>query len=241
MTINNHLEKGKLYQIEYNNETKAIGIWDGYDQTSQNHVFIEPQSNTLFAAHTSRLKNLTKVDPTPTPTPTFPKFSTVVLDPPWNERGGGKIKRGADRHYPLLKTPDIIRVILQSQHWNQIAENAHMYMWVTNNFLPDGLHVIKALGFTYKTNFVWVKDRMGLGQYFRGMHEICLFATKGNRPTEPRTNDKSVPSVLRAERGKHSAKPLQSYELIERRSSGPYLEIFARSERDGWTSWGNEV
>ena len=233
------LEKGQAYLLEYHDGLTFKAIFDG--NKYGHDCFTEIETQKHYSVRKSSLKNLTKVDPTPTPTPTFLKFSTVVLDPPWNERGGGKIKRGADRHYPLLKTPDIVRVILQSQHWNQIAENAHMYMWVTNNFLPDGLHVIQALGFTYKTNFVWVKDKMGLGQYFRGMHEICLFATKGNRPTEPRTDDKSVPSVLRAERGKHSAKPLRSYELIERRSSGPYLEIFARSERDGWTSWGNEV
>lgn len=168
-------------------------------------------------------------------------IKTVVIDPPYYERGGGKIKRGADRHYPIMKTPDIVRTILRCEHWDNINDNAHMYMWVTNNFLADGLFLIQALGFTYKTNFVWVKPSIGLGQYFRGQHEICLFATKGKKPTEPKTDDRSIPSVVFAEKGRHSAKPIESYELIEKRSKGGYLEIFARSEREGWISWGNEI
>ena len=123
-----------------------------------------------------------------------PSFSTVVIDPPWNERGGGRIKRGADRHYPLMKTPDIIRTVLQCPRWNQLAASAHLYLWVTNNFLQDGLRVIDALGFRYVTNFVWVKDRIGLGQYFRGRHELCLFSTRGS-PTEPRSARRDLSSV----------------------------------------------
>ena len=168
-------------------------------------------------------------------------FQTVVIDPPWNEQGGGKIKRGADRHYPLMKTPDIIRTILQIPQWNNIAENAHCYLWVTNNFLPAGLVVMSALGFKYKTNFVWVKPSMGLGQYFRGQHELCLFGTKGKKPTQPRTARKDLASVIKAEKGRHSAKPVSSYELIEARSEGAYMEIFARSNRPEWFCWGNEV
>jgi N6-adenosine-specific RNA methylase IME4 len=168
-------------------------------------------------------------------------MKTIVIDPPWYERGGGKIKRGADRHYKILKTPDIIRTILRCEHWNQIEDNAHLYLWVTNNFLPDGLEVIRALGFSYKTNFVWVKPSFGLGQYFRGQHEICLFATRGRKPTEPKTDDRSVSSVVFASKGKHSKKPVEAYELIERRSKGAYLELFARQQREGWTCWGNEI
>ena len=169
------------------------------------------------------------------------KYQTVVLDPPWNEKGGGKIKRGADRHYPLMKTPDIVQTIYSCPHWKDLADPCHMYMWVTNNFLEDGLFVIKALGFRYVTNFVWVKDKQGLGQYFRGQHELCLFATRGKSPTLPRTQDKTISSVLVVKRGRHSAKPAESFDLIERRSHGPYLEIFARTPRKGWTAWGNEL
>jgi len=168
-------------------------------------------------------------------------YRTILIDPPWNESGGGRIKRGADRHYSLLKTPDIVRTVLQVPEWNLICSDAHLYLWVTNRFLSDGLFVMKSLGFTYKSNFVWVKDRMGLGQYFRGQHELCLFGTRGKRPTLPRTSDRGIPSVLHSDRGKHSEKPDSSYDLIERRSDGPYMELFSRRERDGWFTWGNEV
>lgn len=168
-------------------------------------------------------------------------IQTILTDPPFNERGGGKIKRGADRHYPLLKTPEIIQTILSCEHWSNVSPNAHMYMWVTNNFLEDGLFIMKALGFKYKTNLVWVKDSFGLGQYFRGQHEVCLFGTRGNKPTAPKTNAKNIPSVIHSKKERHSKKPESFYDLIERRSEGDYLEIFARTTRDGWISWGNEV
>jgi len=169
------------------------------------------------------------------------KFKTILLDPPWNERGGGKIKRGADKHYALLKTPDIIRVILQSEHWNDIGDVAHMYMWATNNHLEDALHVMKSLGFRYVTNIVWVKNRIGLGQYARGKHELLLFGTKGAKHTVVKKDNNSLPSVIEAKRGAHSSKPEESFIWIESRSFGPYLEMFSRKKREGWTVWGSEV
>ncbi len=170
----------------------------------------------------------------------FP-YRTVLLDPPWNERGGGKYKRGADRHYPLMNRQDILATVVNNCLWTEVAPNAHMYLWVTNNFLPDGLWLMDALGFKYKTNVCWTKDKKGLGQYFRGEHELMLFGTKGRRPTDPRTERKDIGSVIRAKRGKHSQKPEESYELIEARSGGPYLEFFARSYRSGWAVTGNEL
>jgi len=175
------------------------------------------------------------------PTPITP-YTTVLMDPPWNERGAGKYKRGADRYYPLMGRNDILRTILRCEFWDGIAPNAHMYLWVTNTFLPDGLWLMDALGFKYKSNFVRAKEgNIGLGQYFRGQHELCLFGTKGRRPTEPRTERRNLSSLVCAPRGAHSEKPQPSYELIEARSKGPYLELFARQSRPGWTAWGNEL
>ena len=168
-------------------------------------------------------------------------YKTILLDPPWNERGGGKIKRGADKHYDLLKTPDIIRVILQSEHWNDLEDNAHMYLWTTNNYLGDALHVMESLGFRYVTNIVWVKDRIGLGQYARGKHELMLFGTRGVKHTSVKKHNNSLSSVIEAKRSIHSRKPEESFQWIENRSFGPYLEMFSRNEREGWTVWGNEV
>lgn len=167
-------------------------------------------------------------------------FQTVVLDPPWLERGGGKIKRGADRHYPLLKTDQLPDVIRGCPHWGSVGESAHMYMWVTNNFLVDGLWLMHEIGFTYKTNVVWVKQRIGLGQYFRGKHELCLFGVRGNAYSV-RTDDKTIGSVIHADRGQHSKKPDEFLDIVEKRSKGPYLEVFARRTRENWTSWGNEL
>lgn len=177
----------------------------------------------------------------PPSSPFVSSFQTILMDPPWLERGGGKIKRGANRHYPLLKTKDMLPVILRCSHWREIAEHSHLYMWTTNTFLKDALWLMDALDYRYVTNVVWVKDRVGLGQYFRGQHELLLFGTRGIKPTAPRTERRDLPSVISSPRGKHSAKPQESYDLIENRSKGPYLELFSRSPRSGWTAWGNEV
>lgn len=168
---------------------------------------------------------------------------TVLMDPPWLERGGGKIKRGADRHYPLMKTRDMPALITGADEWQQVSLGAaHLWMWVTNNFLKDGLWLMEQLGFRYITNVAWVKMRngklqIGLGQYLRGSHELLLFGRRGSTMKPA----KAPPSVIIAERGRHSAKPPESYELIEQVSPGGYLEYFARSQRDGWTAWGNEA
>jgi N6-adenosine-specific RNA methylase IME4 len=96
------------------------------------------------------------------------------------------------------------------------------------------------LAFRYVTNLCWVKDRSGLGQYFRGRHELLLFGVRG-QGYEARTERKDLDTCFGLPRGEHSAKPLDFYAHIEARSKGPYLEMFARSDREGWKSWGNEV
>ena len=163
-------------------------------------------------------------------------YTTILMDPPWTERGGGKSKRGADRHYPLLRTQEMPAVIYGSGVFNP-APNAHLYMWATNNFLSDAMWLMKCLGFAYKTNVCWVKDKKGLGQYFRGQHELLLFGVRGRGPLA-RTDRKNLSTVIQAERSKHSKKPIEAYHHIEARSHGPYLEMFARERRNGWDAWG---
>ena len=187
-------------------------------------------------------------------------FRTLLFDPPWDDRGSGKIKRGADRHYPTLKTREIAPVIRASRLFLP-ADHAHMWMWVTSPRLPDGLEVIDALGFDYKTNVPWVKTRdplaerclyengaadpklqIGLGQYTRGSHELLLFATRGKGQHESVWHGaRNIPSVIFGKRTKHSAKPPESYDLIESISKGPRIEFFARAGRVGWTSAGNQL
>jgi N6-adenosine-specific RNA methylase IME4 len=172
---------------------------------------------------------------------------TVVIDPPWMERGGGKIQRGADRHYPLLPTDDIPRVIQSCEHWSRLADTAHCYLWVTNNFLPDGLRVMEAIGFRYITNIVWAKRQFGLGYYFRGQHELALFGVRGDFvPTDGTWTtvlEQGLVDHPRDARGTriHSAKPPEFYNMVETASPGLYLDIFARRPRKGWLTWGNEM
>ncbi len=215
-------------------------------------------------------------------------FTTIQLDPPWLERGGGKSKRGADRHYPLLPTPKILEVVAECPLFLP-ADNAHMYMWVTDNFMKHGFWLMENLGFRFIRTFVWVKVkgkpkaldfetgwavepdhepdcnihdggaictcgadlqlRYGIGQYARGAHETILFGVRGSgKDPSVYTERKNIPSVFFApaptndnNRRIHSRKPDATYELIEARSRGPYVELFARRELPGWQSWGNEV
>jgi len=178
------------------------------------------------------------------------KYRTILADPPWLERGAGKSKRGADKHYSLMKTAEIIDM----KHWvNMITEpDCHLYLWVTNNFLQDGLAVMKEWGFTYITTITWVKmekfDELfpdlktlfklqvpGLGQYFRGVTEHCLFGRKGNIPTP----EHKAKTAILAPRRAHSEKPPDIYTYAEMVSQPPRLEVFGRRKQDGWDIWGD--
>lgn len=174
------------------------------------------------------------------------RWRTALVDPPWNERGGGRIKRGADRHYSLLKTSEIAPVLIGSGLWSP-EQDAHLYLWTTASHLRAAFDLLDDLGFRYTSNVVWMKSQIGIGQYFRGKHETLLFAVKG-RGFVPRTDRRDIPSAVLADhvrdesgRRVHSAKPEPFYELIEARSQGPFVEFFARRPRTGWVSWGNQV
>jgi N6-adenosine-specific RNA methylase IME4 len=182
-------------------------------------------------------------------------YQAVYADPPWLERGGGKIKRGADRHYDLMSTDDICALPVGS--W--AAADAHCYVWVTNNFLRDGLDVLAAWGFRYVTKIDWFKGdiqdatpvhlmadeklQAGLGQYFRGCTESCLFGVRGSLPYRLLPDGKRAQgrTGFHASRGEHSAKPEKMRQMIERVSAGPYLELFARRPAPGWDLWGNQA
>ena len=145
------------------------------------------------------------------------KYHTIYADPPWIERGGGKIKRGADRHYPLMSTKDIMALDVPSI----AADDCHLYLWVTNNFLPDGLKVMDAWGFRYVTTITWMKDRMGLGQYFRGLTEHCLFGVRGKLPYKVIDGKRQQGKTGFFEKKReHSRKPVQMREMIEKEGNG---------------------
>jgi len=165
-------------------------------------------------------------------------YKCLLADPPWNERGG--IKKGAQRHYPLLKTPEIVEVMLAAPVWRPDPEGSLLWLWATSNFLPDAIHVMRSLDFQYITSLVWVKTgKLGLGQRTRQRHELLLLGRMGKVPLPTPANRPD--SVIQAPRRRHSEKPECVYELIEKACIGPRVELFCRKPRDGWDAWGNEI
>jgi N6-adenosine-specific RNA methylase IME4 len=127
-----------------------------------------------------------------------------------------------------------------------LRDTAHLYLWVPNALLPDGLHLMKAWGFEYKANLVWRKvrrdgesDGRGVGFYFRNVTELLLFGTRGSH-ARTRPPGRSQLNLVSARKMEHSRKPTEFAEIIERCSGGPFLELFARGRRDGWEAWGSE-
>ena len=169
------------------------------------------------------------------------KYQIIYADPPWFESGGGVIKRGADAHYPLMRTSDIASLPVKSI----VDTNCHLYLWVTNNHLDDGLFVMGCWGFAYKTMITWMKNRQGLGQYFRGITEHCLFGVRGMLPYKIVDGKRQQGLTgFYAERTVHSRKPEEMRQMIDRVSYQPgyeRIELFARQQTDGWDTWGNQV
>lgn len=169
------------------------------------------------------------------------RYKTIYADPPWNERGGGKIKRGADRHYNLMKTEEI-KAMADFIESLKHPDGCHLYLWATNNYLKDAFEVIETWNFEYITTITWVKKNMGLGQYYRGLSEHCLFAATHQRLPYREHNGKRAQgkTAFIEKKGKHSEKPEQMRKWIEKVSHPPRIELFARKHHDGWDVWGNE-
>jgi N6-adenosine-specific RNA methylase IME4 len=159
------------------------------------------------------------------------KFATIVIDPPW--RYDNVATRGAaEDHYPTMSQEQLFDLDIPA------ADDAHLYLWVTNSFFEDGFALMRHWGFTYKTCLTWCKPQIGMGNYFRSTTEHVLFGVRGRLPTL--RND--VPTHFVANRTKHSAKPESFYDLVEACSPGPWLEMFARRQRLGdWHVRGNET
>jgi N6-adenosine-specific RNA methylase IME4 len=180
------------------------------------------------------------------------EYKTILIDPPWKSQGGGKSKRGADRHYALLSNEEIIEAILDCPVYKP-AKDAHLYLCAINNYLivAGGL-VMPEIGFRYITDLTWAKDHWATGRYFLSQTEHVLFGVRG-RGFAVRTARNDLSTLLKARSPRHvdgpmkgriihSAKPRELYERIEARSKGPYLELFARGEnRPGWDAWGLEA
>ena len=174
------------------------------------------------------------------------KYKTIYADPPWQfQNRTGKVAPEHKRlnRYETMKLEDIMQLPVADVS----AEKAHLYLWVPNALLPEGLAVMKAWGFEYKTNIVWEKvrkdgmpDGRGVGFYFRNVTELLLFGIKGdkNRTLDP---GRSQVNLIRAIKREHSRKPDEFIPLIESCSSAPFLELFARGNRRGWDMWGNQA
>ena len=171
-------------------------------------------------------------------------YATILADPPWQfQNRTGKV---APEHRRLLRYPTMeLKEILDLPVSKVAAAKSHLYLWVPNALLLEGLKVMEAWGFTYKTNIVWYKvrkdggpDGRGVGFYFRNVTELLLFGVKGSmRTLQPgRTQVNLFPTRER----EHSRKPDEVFDVIESCSPGPYLELFARFARPGWCQWGNE-
>lgn len=174
------------------------------------------------------------------------KFATIYADPPWRfQNRTGKV---APEHHRLNRYPTMDFEEIKSLPVPSLAEDtAHLYLWVPNALLPEGLEVMSAWGFEYKTNLIWEKvrkdgfpDGRGVGFYFRNVTEILLFGIRGQnaRTLAP---GRSQVNLLRSRKREHSRKPCEFVDLIEACSPGPYIELFARGVRDGWTMWGNQA
>lgn len=159
-------------------------------------------------------------------------YGTIKADPPWDVHQKGKY--GAQRHYPLMTLEQIKAMPIA----DLAAPNAHCYLWVTNATLRHGYDVLEAWGFKPSSPITWCKPRLGLGHPLRNCTEHLLLGTRGKSVA----NFKSQPTWMFAPvHSQHSRKPEEAYDVAERVSPGPYLELFARRHRHGWDAWGDEI
>ncbi|MCC5994990.1 MAG: hypothetical protein JJU18_01300 [Oceanicaulis sp.] len=174
------------------------------------------------------------------------RFHTVLADPPWqfiNRTGKVAPEHKRLSRYGTMPLADICALPVA----DVTIEPAHLYLWVPNALLPDGLQVMRAWGFEYKSNIVWQKirkdggpDGRGVGFYFRNVTELLLFGVRGKNARTLAPGRRQV-NFMASRKREHSRKPDEQYDLIESCSPGPYLEMFARGERPRWTVWGNQA
>jgi len=172
-------------------------------------------------------------------------FGTILADPPWQfQNRTGKV---APEHKRLSRYSTLsLQEIKEIPASVAASKQSHLYLWVPNALLQEGLEVMRAWGFQYKSNIVWHKvrkdgepDGRGVGFYFRNTTELVLFGIRGKlRTLGP---GRRQVNIVKSRKREHSRKPDELYEIIEACSPGPYLELFARGERPNWTQWGNEV
>ncbi len=174
------------------------------------------------------------------------RFGTIIADPPWQfSNKSGKV---APEHKRLSRYRTLTLARIAALPVGEIAgATAHLYLWCPNAMLPEGLAVMDAWGFTYKSNIVWHKvrkdggsDGRGVGFYFRNVTELILFGVRGRNARTLAPGRRQV-NLLATRKREHSRKPDEQYAIVEACSPGPYLELFARGARAGWAAWGNQA
>ena len=193
---------------------------------------------TAIKNREQRIENLAIIAQGNKPLGSVPeKFPVVYADPPWLYDFQESHSREIENHYPTMPIEDICAMPLT----DITTPDAVLFLWATSPKLPQAIQVIESWGFTYKTSFVWVKDKIATGYWCRGQHELLLVATKGAPPT-PAPADRHS-SVINAPRGEHSVKPVEVYEIIEAMfPTLPKIELFCRgNNRPLWTAWGNQA
>ena len=173
------------------------------------------------------------------------KFGTILADPPWefkNKTGKIAPQHKKTSRYKTLSLEDIKSLPVERVS----SKRSHLYLWVPNALIKEGLEVMDAWGFKYKTNLIWRKirkdggsDGRGVGFYFRNTTEIILFGVKGKN-VRTRKLGRTQVNVIETRKREHSRKPDELYKIIENCSWGPFLELFARGKRKGWTNWGDQ-
>ena len=172
-------------------------------------------------------------------------YKTILADPPWrftNRTGTVAPEHRRLDRYSTLDLDTICDLPVDTV----AARDAHLYLWVPNALLPDGLRVMNAWGFRYVSNVVWAKrrkdggpDGRGVGFYFRNVTELLLFGVRGSMRTLAPA--RSQVNMIETRKREHSRKPDEQFDLIMACSPGPYLEMFARHPHPGWTAWGDEA
>lgn len=188
--------------------------------------------------HQERISNLAEISKGNVALGTEQRYPVIYADPPWRYENPpiGATNRAIENHYPTMTLEEICALPVG----NLATDDAILYLWATAPKLAECFEVITAWGFTYRTCFVWVKDKIGMGYHARNQHELLLVAKRGEIPPPP--VEARVSSVVYGDRTEHSAKPLEFYGLIESfYPELPKIELFSRSPREGWAAWGNQA
>jgi N6-adenosine-specific RNA methylase IME4 len=212
------IAKGKQGDLNSNKVAK-----EAREKQQMESQKVRMEKATMFSAGSPCYKDLSDV-------PTG--FACLYADPPW-QYGNQATRASTDKNYPTMSMDDLLSLPVSSH----AADDAQLHLWTTNSFIAEALKLIEAWGFTYKTMLVWVKPKIGIGNYWRNAHELMLLGVRGSAPFA----DHSIRSWQEHDTLEHSQKPELFRKLIERVSAGPYLELFGRRPIDGWTVWGNEV